>query len=228
MDDERIWAQRLDDEGNPIPDSFRSASLKDARRQAGRRRAADEARFREAPFGVYGLPLSWDGPRFLGGVESSSRGGGPARTTALSLAHGTLATDGDPWLSVESSPRPSVGGDWFQIMAGMAWDGSIVDDAETALTYMRETNDPILPDHDIPIIEHATWVIDVDGVATPFDAYRAAEEWSARARIGELWLTLDGWSFDPNEVALVRVLDLGPYVDGTRQWYTRPWSATDP
>ncbi|HTG47924.1 MAG TPA: hypothetical protein VK646_09740 [Actinomycetota bacterium] len=219
MPRDEIWAQTVDDAGNPIPRSRRSTSLKEARRYAERRRRETEARFRKAPFPLYGLPTPWVGPRLLGGADTMSRGGGRARTTALSLVHGTNAADGDPWLVVESSPEPSVGGGWFQIVARMAWDGSIAHDADAALTYLRETNDPILPEGAIPSIEHATWTFDVDGLATTFDAYRAGEEWSARARIGELWVTVDGWSFDTREVALARILDLDPYIDGTRRRY---------
>jgi hypothetical protein len=86
-DNSELWVAQEDEGGNLV--RVWQSSLKEARRRAKEEQARTEARFRAAPFPLYGLPPSWNGDRFLGGVHV---GGAPGRerTHALSLVHGTL------------------------------------------------------------------------------------------------------------------------------------------
>lgn len=64
-------------------------------------------------------------------------------------------------------------------------------------------------------------VFTVEAVPTSFDAFVDSDEWVARAEVGPLFVTVTGNSFDTAEVELVRIIDIEPYVLGTRQFYER-------
>lgn len=70
-------------------DVLASVSRRRAREFAVRHRAAP---FRDAPFPLYGLPLTWHGHRMLGSRSSTADGRGPVRTTALELRHANGST----------------------------------------------------------------------------------------------------------------------------------------
>jgi hypothetical protein len=64
-------------------------------------------------------------------------------------------------------------------------------------------------------------VFTVDAVPTSFDAFVDNDEWVARAEVGPFFVTVTGNSFDTAEVTLVRIIDIEPYVLGTRHFYER-------
>jgi hypothetical protein len=193
------------------------SSLKEARRRAMLDRQRVEARFRSAPFPLYGLPPSWKGARFLGGGEW---GGMPGRerTKALSLVHGTLVEGEGPILAVETASEFSIGGGALLSAAGMVWAGRSPNIEEAFRELTRDDADSDLPDV-FPV--RSELVVSVDAVPTSFDAFVDDDEWVARAEIGPLFLIVTGKSFDPDEVSLVQITDIEPYVLGTRQFYKR-------
>jgi hypothetical protein len=209
----RAWYGRIDEKGNVV--RTRGVSVKKAMRRAEKERRRTEARFRCAPFPLYGLPPSSHGDRFLGGA---GWGGEPGhvKTLNLSLVHGTLVQGEGPTLSVETGTRPG-GGDLLMHLAQMTWSGrfSTVEEA-TADLVRRYPPDRHL---DLPSPRRTDLVISVDGVQTSFDTFVDGPEWVSRAHLGPNLLTLVGHPFDPAEVALVRITDLQPYILGTRRFY---------
>ncbi len=218
-DDEsrRLWYAYKDAEGNLV--RTWGMSVRKARKQADKQHRRTEARFRAAPFPLYGLPPSRQGGRFLGGV---GRGGKPrhVETWSLSLVHGTLVQGEGPLLSVETSSTSSVGGDWLLSVAQMVWTGraSTVEEAVGELARRHPNPSPDL----LAAAPAATgFAFSLDSVPTSFDAFLDGDEWVARAPIGPSFLTVVGNPFDPADVELVRITDLEPYVLGTRHFYAR-------
>lgn len=115
----RAWYGRIDEQGNVV--RTRGVSVKKARKRAEKERRRTEARFRSAPFPLFGLPPTWHGDRFLGGA---GWGGEPGhvQTLDLSLVHGTLVQGEGPGFIVETGTR-FVGGDALMIVAEMMWSG---------------------------------------------------------------------------------------------------------
>src|SRR5207244_1668728 len=98
-------------------------SLRKARRRTERERRGTESRFRRAPFPLYGLPLSYQGGRLLGGCGWS--GSWPRELIhRLSLVHGVLVEGEGPMLVVESAlaDQPGGGGP-LRILAEEVWRG---------------------------------------------------------------------------------------------------------
>jgi len=212
-EDVQLWVARTDEAGNLLEVSQTSA--KKARRRSMLDRRRREARFRSAPFRLYGLPLAWDGARFLGGGWWEGMPG-RERTKALSLVHGTLVQGEGPMLVVETASEFSIGGGELLNAAGMVWEGrsSSIEEAFEELT--RDDPRWDLPDV-FPV--RTELVFNVDAVPASFDAFVDGGRWVARAEVGSTFVTVESSSFDPDDVALVEIADLGPYVLGTRRSY---------
>ena len=204
-----------DAEGNLVLTA--GLSLKESRRRSEEERERTEARFRSAPFPLFGLPPSWNGARFLGG---GWWGGMPGeeRTKALSLVHGTLVQGEGPILGVETASGFSIGGGGLLNSAGMVWEGISPSIEEAFQELTRDDPHWDLPDS-FPV--RSELVFTVDAVPTSFDAFVDNDEWVARAEVGPLYVTVTGNFFYTAEVALVRIIDIEPYVLGTRQFYER-------
>lgn len=180
-------------------------------------RRRTEARFRSAPFPLYGLPSSWSGARFLGGGwwgGMRSR----ERTKALSLVHGTLVQGEGPIVTVETASEFSIGGGRLLSTAGMVWAGRSPSIEEAFEELTRDDPHRDVPD---PLPVRTELVFSVDGVPASFDAFVDGDGWVARAEVGSSFVTVEGSSFDPAGVALVEITDIEPYVLGTRRFYER-------
>lgn len=143
-------------------------------------------------------------------------GGSPGReqTKALSLVHGTNIQGDGPMLVVETASEPSTGGDALETVAGMIRSGH-TPDIRGAIEDLdgrgwRGAIDPAGVRRD-----QREFV--VDGDATTFDLLAYAMEWVAWGEVGSVQVTVTGNPFDPNDVELVRVTDLAPYVHGSGQ-----------
>ena len=119
-------------------------------------------------------------------------------------------------LTVETGSEFSIGGGVLLSVAGMVWEGRSSTIGEAFAESMR--NDP---NWDLPPVLPARTelVFNVDAVPTSFDAFVDSAEWVARAEVGTNFVTVEGSSFDPADVALVRIANIEPYVIGTRQSY---------
>ena len=157
-------------------------------------------RFRAAPFPLYGLPASWTGPRHLGGMGSRQARGQPRVVTSLTLAHGDPAAGHGPELRVEvrSDPDdPGAGPELRQALAvDLRWAAASLEDREA---------DPIWSAVPIP----------VDGQPVTFDLLAEGRHWVAMAELEGRVVVLQARDLAPEQVELVRVTDVEPYVDGT-------------
>lgn len=190
--------------------------LSQAREKAARDRRRMEARFRRAPFPLYGLPSSWEGGRFLGGA---GWGGvrGRVRTHHLSLVHGVLIEGEGPILVVETAlPEEPGGGGPLRILGEELWRGSANDVPEAVeLLRRRWVGHPHVADLS-PLPSRTKHVISVEARPEAFDVLSQPDRWVARARVEGFDVTLEGVEFPPEGVSLVRITDLTPYILGTR------------
>jgi hypothetical protein len=189
--------------------------LSQAREKAARDRRRMEARFRRAPFPLYGLPSSWEGGRFLGGA---GWGGvrGRVRTHHLSLVHGVLIEGEEPILVVETAlPEEPGGGDPLRILGEYLWRGRANDVPDAVELLRRRWPHPHVAELS-PLPSRTKHVISVEGRPEAFDVLSQPDRWVARARVEGFDVTLEGVEFPPEGVSLVRITDLTPYILGTR------------
>jgi len=72
------------------------------------------------------------------------------------------------------------------------------------------------------LTEGAHWSkasIPVDGHRIDFDRLEEADDWVARAVVGDLVVTIEGHRFDVESVRLVTVDDVEPYIEGSRRFF---------
>lgn len=173
------------------------------------------AEFRAAALPLYGLPASWVGRRHLGGYgqRQPAKGGRPV-VTSMSLAHGDpLAGDG-PELRVEvrAGPEGPASAPAAELRALLA------DDLQwnAALAERRGAGPAPLPADQ----GEAAWsetTIPVDGRPVAFARLAVGRHWVAYAELEDRTLVLSARDFPVDQVALVRITDVEPYVDGTRE-----------
>jgi hypothetical protein len=188
-------------------------------RAVQRERRDQVERFRRAPFPLYGLPPAWPGPRYLGGWEGSwSKGGGPV-TTALDLGHGDPLADQGPQLRVEvrvdpdQAGRPPGARRWRRRrLAEDLWLAAAPATHDVAehieqVAAARRRPDPAWSPVPIP----------VDGRPVAFEWLAQGRHWVAVADLAHQTLVLQARDLPVDQVELVRVADLDPYVEGTRR-----------
>ncbi len=198
-----------------------------ARQRAEHERRSAEERFRRAPFPLYGLPLSWQGGRFLGGCGWGSDRSGKETIHALSLLHGFVVQSEGPSFSVESAvPNSTGGGGDLRLVAEALWRGraSTVGDAVDTLT--RDWGDP--PGELFPLPVRAHVVVPIQSQAISFDVLTQSNRWVGWAEANGCWITLEGRRFDLEGLALVQVVDLDPYILGSRSFEERRTGTTGP
>jgi hypothetical protein len=169
-----------------------------ARREQRWRRDTAE-RFRAAPFPMYGLPASWTGPRHLGGEGSRQARGQLRVVTSLTLAHGDPAAGHGPELRVEVRSDPDDPG------AGPELRQALAVELRLAASLEDREADPIWSAVPIP----------VDGQPVTFDLLAEGRHWVAMAELEGRVVVLQARDLAPEQVELVRVTDVEPYVDGT-------------
>jgi len=189
--------------------------------RAARERPPEE-RFANAPFPLYGLPPDWNGARFLGDVSWRWERPGPDETTALTLAHGTIVNGLAamqvvyPELLVETAVLRDTGASGIlRILAECVWTGDAATVAE-AWTILRERDEAQAHPYVDPLPTRGHAVIRVEGAPLPFDLISGRLAWVAQTWVGANRVTTEGHGFDIEDVQLVQVHDLGPYVDGSR------------
>lgn len=205
-----LWTGHYAEDGTFVTDW--SEPLSKNLRRAKRMRRAEEARFRHAPFPLYGLPQTWSGTRRLGGGEwaTSSR-----RETvhALSLVHGSKVRREGPSLVVETAaPDPSRGGGTLRCIAGQLWfgDAQTIEEAQVAdRGFWGEDQGPA------DLVRRRV-ALRIEGRSVPFDTLWQDTEWVGYTKVENYHVTVEGFDFEPEEVDLVRITDVGPYIEGGR------------
>ena len=177
-------------------------------------RAAEKARqemedvFRHPPWPLFGLPVSWQGKRFLGGHSESD-----TTINALQLAHGDPWNPEAPQLRVEVSGREEP----LRFLAENLWHQArrapegLLPEEFAAWTTKQMIEIETRPD---PAWGHRT--ILVDGMPVEFDFLGEGHSWVGRGRIGNVVLTLTARNFSVEDAALVKITDVEPYIRGSR------------
>jgi hypothetical protein len=187
----------------------------DPARGLRRERQAMAERFRAAPFPLYGLPASWTGPRHLGGAASHQSRGQPAVVTSLTLAHGDPAAEHGPQLRVEVRADPDDPGAGPELRRALAedlwWAAAAGDAREAAMGGVGglPADQPDPPWSAVPIR--------LDGRPVRFELLAEGRHWVAWAEVEGRTLVLQTRDLAPEQVELVRVTDVEPYVEGT-EW----------
>jgi hypothetical protein len=164
--------------------------------------------FRHPAWTLFGLPLSWQGKRFLGGHSGSDKA-----INALQLAHGDPWNPDAPQLRVEVSGREEP----LRFLAENLWHGARrppegLLPEEFAVWSIKQMNEiGTRPD---PHWGHRT--ILVDGIPVEFVFLGEGHSWVGRGRIGNVVLTLMARNFSVEDAALVKIADVEPYVQGGR------------
>ncbi len=171
-------------------------------------------RFRAAPFPLYGLPASWAWPRHLGGAGSRRARGQPAVVTSLTLAHGDPAAEHGPQLRVEVRADPDEPGGGPELRRALTDDLRLV----TAARDVRNAMGGIgrLP-ADQPDPPWSAVPIRLDGRPVRFQLLAEGRHWVAVAEVEGRTLVLQARDLAPEQVELVRVADVEPYLEGTER-----------
>jgi hypothetical protein len=174
-----------------------------------------EATYRSPPFPLYGLDPSWPGFRYLGGYGTSSRKG----VQSLELGHGEARTENGPQVRVEVSvDEPPFAGDHIVEML------------------RRELfHEAIRPPRELEGREMQRWMFDnekafeswrpetrkvpirIDGVPAEFAAVFEGRHWIAQGGAGRLIVKIRARELPIEEVVLVTVRDVEPYIEGHRR-----------
>jgi hypothetical protein len=182
-----------------------------------RERQAMVELFRAAPFPLYGLPASWPGPRHLGGWGSRRTSGEPRVVTDLVLAHGDPAAARGPQLQVEvrvGPEHPEAGPELRHTLAQDLWWTAAASHAGGQAPPGLAGGPPD-PARDPP---WSPVTISVDGRPVGFDLLGEGRHWVAVGELKGQLLVLRARDLAAEEVELVRVTDVAPYVEGTRQF----------
>jgi hypothetical protein len=196
----------------------------DPARGLRREHQAMAASFRAAPFPLYGLPASWAGRRHLGGYGQHQAARDRRRVvTSMSLAHGDPLTDG-PELRVEVRVGPEGPGSTpdAELRALLAddlrWNAALAERPGPGPAPPAADPGPPPPAAD-PGVE-AAWsevMIPVDGRPVAFAWLAEGRHWVAYAELQGRTLVLSARDLPVDRVALVRITDIEPYLEGTRE-----------
>jgi hypothetical protein len=181
-------------------------------------RAFEDA-FRTTLLPLYGFPQDWIGPRFLGGYQGDGQ-----RATGLTLAHGDPYDEQGQELRVETSVRPD---EPLELMKRDMFEGLVMTERrppsdlspDEFSNWVRRMNREV---HDMPDPEWISVTIPVDAQRLEFELLRGGRRWVAWATFGEVLLTISGRAIQPDEVELVRISDVEPYIEGGRRIRARP------
>lgn len=202
--------------GGPVgrPLATEALLVVDPERGLRRERRAMAEWFRSAPFPLYGLPASWAGPRQLGGAGSRQARGRTPVVTSLALAHGDPAAEQGPQLRVEvrSDPDdPGAGPELRRALAEELWWAAATGDREAAVGGVSglPADQPDPPWSAVPLR--------LDGRPVRFELLAEGRHWVALAEVEGRALVLQARDLVPEQVELVRVTDVEPYVEGTER-----------
>jgi hypothetical protein len=170
-------------------------------------------RFKHAPFPLFGLAPTWSGERWLAG--GSWGGMGRRETTeSLSLGHGPWLADGAILRVQSEAPGLAQGRSELQWIGELLWrqGASDIDQAIDRFRTEWDVGNGIEGERPVEAVAE----ILIDGTSVPFRVLRRGRSWVAGATRPDVWITIDGDGFDIDEVELVTVRDLRPYIEGTR------------
>jgi hypothetical protein len=212
---------------SPLVMSRRSATEPDwemVERAAVARADADLARFRAAPFAVFGLDDRWTGLRWFGGHGSSN-----GRLCQLTLAYGENPTDDhEPHVRVETCEPQVIRGDPVMDSWVALWSK-----ARTQIDWLwyetgaipEATRRAAFADGGLDSDAWEMQSIPVNGVMVEFRTMAAGHSVIANALVDELVVGVECHRWFLTDLGLVTTVDIEPYADGSRV-LARRWRDT--
>ena len=195
-----------------------------------RSRDAERQRFfrivRSPPFPLYGLSAEWTGFRFAGGHGEGSEG-----VNSISLGHGDSFDPSAPQAQIESErlriPLPReyrlrYEADTLWHVADPAPPPGL--DAEGFRLGVREREHEF---RERPLPEVRTIAIPVDRSPTDFELIVEGSQWVAMTELHDVTVTVRARNIAVEDVELVRVTDLEPYIEGSRRLDEKSWQEDD-
>jgi hypothetical protein len=204
----------------------------DALRRVNPRGAWDAERqrffriLRSPPFPIYGLSARWTGLRFSGGHGEGSEG-----VNSIALGHGDSFDPSAPQAWVESERRPIPWPREYQLRNEAETLWHVADPAPPAdlrpdeLDSWVEQRARDFREHPLPKIRTIT--IPVDGGPTEFELMVEGSHWVALTQLGDVTVTVRASNVALEDVELVRVTDVEPYIEGSRRLDEKTWREDD-
>lgn len=181
---------------------------------------------RSSPFPLYGLSSGWTGPRFAGGHGEGSEG-----VTSISLGHGDPFDPSGPeaLVEVERQPVPLPRDERLRNEAETLWH--VVDpgpppglDADQFRSWVEEREREL---RERPLPEPRTIALSIDGSSTDALIIAEGSSWVAVAELDDVTVTVRARNLPVEDVELVRVIDVEPYIEGSRHLDDRSWREDD-
>lgn len=165
------------------------------------------ALYRRAPFPLYGLDASFDGPRALG-ESATTEEDGEETVEYLGLSHGSQKDDEQPHIDVitatpEGTPEP------LELLAGEA--GVVLPPSAQAADITQALVGTAGP------VRRITRHLALDGQAVEATGFEAGRSWILQAHAGDQIVIVAGSNYPSEGIALVRVTNLDDYVAGTKE-----------
>jgi hypothetical protein len=158
---------------------------------------------RSVAFPVYGLAADWCDIGFLADARRESIAvSGQHVTTLVTLVYGHPSGDSDKAAAVTSAIRHPVSNHatYFE----RVW---ISDEQARTLAVGA---DDLHPPEPAPTLKR----IAVDGQSVPFKFYvLSGDHWAAEAPLSDVTITVEGWRWSVNDLALTRIANLDPYIE---------------
>lgn len=179
-------------------------------------RRAEEA-FRTAPFPLYGIPLSWEGLRFLGGMGWRGRG-----KDVVLLAHGDPEDPAGVQLQVSMSvsgeePDPPHELVLRELAEDLSWERNRRPTSKSPEQVHEwvQVREQEFRHRAVPPFTPVQ--IPVDGEPIRFDHLSEGPAWVAAGRRDDVTITLRTRNLAVDAVELITVTDVEPYVEGSRR-----------
>lgn len=171
------------------------------------------AAFRSASLPLYGLDQTWAGTRALGDAQHSR----------VVDDTNQVERESDEYGLVHIGEGSGTGQAWVEVVTSTP--GSPEDQPLGWVLLARVEGDdrsdelgPVLAGHLVPGMTEGDIRISVDGSVETFRQVRRNADWAARLVSTDHVITVQARNFPADQVTLVRITDLKPYVTGFRRW----------
>lgn len=201
---------------------MRAARKRRIRRLLAEIEQANEARFRAAPFPLYGLPPSVAGPRMIAGSHPSDRAGDPTdpgEGLQLELVHGDPTVRPPSLLRVATAASPAPSQQLVPLRR-LLWQDVVADRLAARSRRWRIGWFKAPAEHTVGGSQQLL-TIPIDGQLHQFALLQEGLVQAARVELPGHVVTVRARRWPLQTVELVQITDLAPYLDGRRQLLAR-------
>ena len=186
----------------------------------------EEQAFRDRPFTIYGLDTSWGGQRFIGG---SGWAGDVGNVSELELVHGDVSHPSTTSVRVASSPS-SIGEqrDRRRELAEQLWLEVEPPPPRESLERFIEWEDARERGHrSRPTPDFRTIELSVDDDPLTFSFLLEQNAWVALGSKEDVTISIIASNVGIEDVRLVTIRDVEPYIEGRRRLLEPPSQTPD-